>query len=206
MSGGNAVEVPPHQQSADNIQEKSAMLAGASALDQLQPRDTNPIVTLEPIGAKSMTGKRRTTGPAPLSYFTLLDKAAIQKDRDDEMKAALTRQMRTKEFKVTGAPRDSNEYQVPVLARTNPKSEMNQRFISIESPTDRRVKIASMSKRLHLNAPAIETLRREGNHQLLAQALDKKYDFSTFDLFIRLTFHSRSFGGAACNYDHSGDQ
>jgi len=57
-------------------------------------------------------------------------------------------------------------------------SELNEKFITTECITDRRVKISSMANRQYINAPSIEEVRKQGQHQMILQAINKKQTFS----------------------------
>jgi hypothetical protein len=42
--------------------------------------------------------------------------------------------------------------------------ELNEKFITTESVTDRRVKIMSMAPRAYINAPSVQNVRTQGQH------------------------------------------
>jgi len=58
--------------------------------------------------------------------------------------------------------------------KTNPKSELNQKYILTDSLTDNRMKISSMHQRIYLKAPSINEMRNTGTHHALAKTIDKK--------------------------------
>jgi hypothetical protein len=53
-------------------------------------------------------------------------------------------------------------------------SELNEKFITTEAITDRRIKISSMANRQYMIAPGIEQVRKQGQHQMIQQAIEKK--------------------------------
>ena len=52
------------------------------------------------------------------------------------------------------------------------------RFITTESIADRRVKTSSMAPRAYINAPGVQDVRRQGQHQLIMTAITKKQTFN----------------------------
>lgn len=65
--------------------------------------------------------------------------------------------------------------------KSNPISELNQKYILTDSLTDKRVKVSSMATRLHLNAPSISEQRNTGTHQNLAKTIDKKFNIDDLE-------------------------
>jgi hypothetical protein len=65
---------------------------------------------------------------------------------------------------------------VPCLLKTNPKSELNAKYILTETQTDNRMKISSMQSRMYLRAPGINNIRNTGSHTALAATMDKKFN------------------------------
>lgn len=53
------------------------------------------------------------------------------------------------------------------MQKSNMPSELNEKFITTECITDRRVKISSMANRQYTNAPGIEQVRKQGQHQMI---------------------------------------
>lgn len=109
------------------------------------------------------------------SIFTQMEiqeqKQKLLEDEDLQKK----REKKTKEFNVYGRPRQKNEQQnVPCLLRSNPKSELNQKYILTDCLTDNRLKISSMHTRMYLKAPSINEVRNTGAHALLAKTIDKR--------------------------------
>lgn len=56
-------------------------------------------------------------------------------------------------------------------------SELNEKFITTECITDRRVKISSQAPRFYMNAPSVEDVRKQGQHQMILGAIEKKQTF-----------------------------
>lgn len=62
---------------------------------------------------------------------------------------------------------------VTSMLRTQPISELNQKYILTEAMTDKKVRISSMRNKLVLNAPSVSELRNEGLHQTMMKSIDK---------------------------------
>ena len=90
---------------------------------------------------------------------------------------------KTKEFDVEGKPR-LEKPKVGVLQRTLPDSELNEKYISLDAITDRRVKISSMAPRSYMKAPTVQTMRNQGQHQMISNALTKKQTFGILYIYI----------------------
>ena len=56
--------------------------------------------------------------------------------------------MKKKDFDVYGRERKDIKL-VPCLLKTNPKSELNQKYILTDATTDNRIKISSMATRVY---------------------------------------------------------
>ena len=69
--------------------------------------------------------------------------------------------VKTKDFNVYGRLREEQP-QVKVLTRSKAPSELNEKFITTECITDRRVKISSMASRFYVNAPSVNDVRKQG--------------------------------------------
>jgi hypothetical protein len=67
---------------------------------------------------------------------------------------------------------------VKATQKSQAQSELNEKFITTECITDRRVKISSMANRQYINAPTVEEVRKQGQHQMILQAINKKQTFS----------------------------
>ena len=100
-----------------------------------------------------------------------------RKDDEHLLKAEEYHVSKTKEFSVYGKLRPL-KLKVRSLAKSNAKSEMNEKFITTESITDNRIKISSMANRAYLHAPSVAQVRKQGQHQMILQAITKKQTFN----------------------------
>lgn len=71
--------------------------------------------------------------------------------------------VKTKDFNVYGRLREEKPF-VKSIAKSKATSELNEKFITTECITDRRVKISSMAPRFYMNAPSVEDVRKQGQH------------------------------------------
>jgi hypothetical protein len=85
--------------------------------------------------------------------------------------------IKTKDFDVYGALRQEKPL-VKSTAKSNVASELNEKFITTECITDRRVRISSMANRQYMNAPGVQEVRKQGQHQMIMSAINKKQTFS----------------------------
>ena len=85
--------------------------------------------------------------------------------------------MKTKDFNVYGRLREE-QIKVKSLAKSKASSELNEKFITTECITDRRVKVSSMASRYYMNAPSVENVRKQGQHQMILSAINKKQTFA----------------------------
>jgi hypothetical protein len=67
---------------------------------------------------------------------------------------------------------------VPTLLRTQPISEINQKYLVTEAPLDKKVKISSMKNKLTSSASSMVEMRKEGPHTLLIKTIDKGNDIN----------------------------
>lgn len=65
------------------------------------------------------------------------------------------------------------------MLRTQPISEINQKYLITEAPLDKRIKIASMKNKLTSQASTLIEMRKEGPHQTLLRTIDKRNDYNT---------------------------
>jgi hypothetical protein len=96
-----------------------------------------------------------------------------QLDQEKVLKAEEHHVIKTKDFDVYGKLRQDKPY-VKATQKSNAQSELNEKFITTECITDRRVKISSMANRQYINAPTVEDVRKQGQHQMILQAINKK--------------------------------
>jgi hypothetical protein len=67
--------------------------------------------------------------------------------------------IKTKDFDVYGKLRQDKPF-VKATVKSNVPSELNEKFITTECITDRRVRISSMANRQYMNAPTVEDVRK----------------------------------------------
>ena len=168
----------------------------ASPKDGKPAGEDNPIVALEPEEqqlhqpsvdkskknksisqhmATEQEGEDNTTNNMSLyaqekAYLKVLDQETMLKAEEHHV-------IKTKDFNVYGKLRTEKPF-VRAMQKSNVASELNEKFITTECITDRRVKIASMANRQYINAPAVEEVRKQGQHQMIQQAINKKQTFS----------------------------
>jgi len=99
-------------------------------------------------------------------------------DREQEglLKAEEHHIVKTKDFNVYGRLREEKPF-VKSLTKSHAQSELNEKFITTECITDRRVKISSQAPRFYMNAPSVEDVRKQGQHQMILGAIEKKQTF-----------------------------
>jgi hypothetical protein len=100
-----------------------------------------------------------------------------QLEQEKILKAEEHHVIKTKDFNVYGKLRQEIPY-VESIEKSNAQSELNEKFITTECITDRRVKISSMANRQYINAPSVEEVRKQGQHQMILKAINKKQTFS----------------------------
>jgi hypothetical protein len=79
--------------------------------------------------------------------------------------------LKKKEVDIYGKEREEKPI-VPALLRTQPVSEVNQKYILTESITDKKVKISSMKNRMMMNSSNLSEIRKEGPHQAMLKSMD----------------------------------
>ena len=99
------------------------------------------------------------------------------KDQEGLLKAEEHHIVKTKDFNVYGRLREEKPF-VKSIAKSKAPSELNEKFITTECITDRRVKISSMAPRFYVNAPSVEDVRKQGQHQMILSAINKKQTFA----------------------------
>lgn len=100
-----------------------------------------------------------------------------QLEQEKVLKAEEHHVIKTKDFDVYGKLRQDMPF-VKATQKSQAQSELNEKFITTECITDRRVKISSMANRQYINAPNVEEVRKQGQHQMILQAINKKQTFS----------------------------
>jgi len=77
---------------------------------------------------------------------------------------------------VYGRLRDDQLF-VKAIQKSQAQADLNEKFITTECIADRRIKISSMANRQYAIAPSIENVRKQGQHQMILQAINKKQTF-----------------------------
>jgi len=95
------------------------------------------------------------------------------KEQETLLKAEEHHIVKTKDFNVYGRLREDLP-KVKVMTKSQAASELNEKFITTECITDRRVKVSSMAPRYYMNAPSVENVRKQGQHQMILSAINKK--------------------------------
>jgi len=103
-------------------------------------------------------------------YLKQLEQEAVLKAEEHHV-------IKTKDFDVYGKLRQEKPF-VKAIVKSQAQSELNEKFITTECITDRRVKVSSMANRQYINAPSVEEVRKQGQHQMILQAINKKQTFS----------------------------
>lgn len=179
----------------DGNSQKSAR-SGAQEKGQANEDKDNPIVALEPedhlkqasvdkskkfTSASKHTGEDmegdQASGELGMSLYMQEKIYLKQLEQERVLKAEEHHVIKTKDFDVYGQLRQERP-QVQATVKSEVPSELNEKFITTECITDRRVKISSMANRQYINAPSIEEVRKQGQHQMILQAINKKQTFS----------------------------
>lgn len=139
----------------------------------------NPIVALEPDDLKQgshFTGSKKERSMianekqlasieiAALPSLYMQEKMYIfDKEQEGLLKSEEHHIVKTKDFNVYGRLREEKPF-VKSLAKSSATNELNEKFITTECITDRRVKISSQAPRFYMNAPGVEDVRKQGQH------------------------------------------
>mmetsp|Transcript_39737 Transcript_39737/g.60907 ORF Transcript_39737/g.60907 Transcript_39737/m.60907 type:complete len:179 (-) Transcript_39737:650-1186(-) len=139
----------------------------------------NPIVALEPEElkqasldkqSKKFTSASKQTGeekgePGEVGMSLYMQEKIYLKQLEQEkiLKAEEHHVIKTKDFNVFGKLRQDKPF-VKATVKSQAQSELNEKFITTECITDRRVKISSMANRQYINAPSVEDVRKQGQH------------------------------------------
>ncbi|EGR30654.1 hypothetical protein IMG5_126590 [Ichthyophthirius multifiliis] len=143
-----------------------------------------PIVQLEPEGNQQgyMSQKQPFNIIIKPSVFTQREIDEEKRLIEDEREALRYRKIKTKDYNILGDERKEEQKQkIPCLFKSNPISELNQKYLLTDSLTEKRIKISSLANRLYLKAPSINEQRNTGSHQALAKTLDKKYNIDDLE-------------------------
>lgn len=103
-----------------------------------------------------------------------MDKWNAKKQDAMQSQAQSYHHSKSKQFDLYGLER-GKKITVKSMQRSYPKSELNQKYIMVESATENRNKQCSLANRLFFQAPNVNTVRTQGQHQTLLQTMDKKH-------------------------------
>lgn len=166
------------------IEEQKAMAINQSNLTmkgEIDQKAANDIYAYHKatagVAAQSDVNRRpfRIKTGNTMSVFKQMEKERkLQEERNRQNNMEYLAKM-TKEYDIYGQPRKQLE---PVFSmfRGKPEFEYNDRTISIEAATDKRVMISSLAKRTYLHAPSVTETRKAGkvsDHKVLMKTLDK---------------------------------
>ena len=123
-------------------------------------------------------GDQTISGNQTLPSLYMQEKMYLyNKEQETLLKAEEHHIVKTKDFNVYGRLRE-DPVKVKSLAKSSAQSELNEKFITTECITDRRIKISSMAPRYYINAPSVEDVRKQGQHQMILSAINKKQTFA----------------------------
>ncbi len=114
----------------------------------------------------------RIKSKQPPSIVSQMERARIQQEELFQKKNLEGLAKMRKEYDIYGSQRKPLP-PIHSMFRSPPVYEFNDKAIEIEAPTDKRVKISSMSDRMYLHAPSTDEIRNEGMHQTLVKTMDK---------------------------------
>jgi hypothetical protein len=147
--------------------------------EDMEAVDNNPIVALEPevtMNKDTIKSKSKMTSVIKPSIYQEQMQKMFELERKEQEDAENYHISKTKDFTVYGNTR-VNKPAVGVLSRPKPPVEINEQYISVDAITDRRIKTMSMSSHGYFNAPPVQTIRKQGQHQMIARALKNKQTF-----------------------------
>lgn len=183
VTGDNAYEDGNGQGSIEAVsnQRSNDLVMVGEGMDDKD----NPIVALEPDdhlkqGSAFMGSKKagNSIGPGEASLEEGADQTIdgtqtlpslymqekmylYNREQETLLKAEEHHIVKTKDFNVYGRLREEQN-KVKSLAKSSAQSELNEKFITTECITDRRIKVSSMASRYYMNAPSVENVRKQG--------------------------------------------
>lgn len=155
----NAVVSP--QNNTKSLESENPFIALVPETRSKQKYQAKPVV-LKPV-----------TKPSVFAEVDRLQQLREQAEKDAAEEYSL---IKSKNFDVYGNPRQ-DKLTVNALRTSSPESTPNAKFILTESATDRRGRTVSQSNRVHIKAPTVQEMRREGTHSVLHKALMKKQSY-----------------------------
>ncbi|CDW72467.1 UNKNOWN [Stylonychia lemnae] len=167
----NATNDPQYQQQNDGGDDKESPIVALEPEDNYRQNGSNFMGT-----KKMMTQDGTSGGPQPSLYIQ--EKIYLkQREQEHILKSEEYHVVKTKDFNVIGRLRQEKPF-VKAIVKSQAQSELNEKFITTECIADRRVKISSMAPRQYINAPSIEDVRKQGQHQMILSAINKKQTFA----------------------------
>ena len=170
----NEEEKKSYEAMRDTLSQK--MSTSTQQLPQ-EPKD-DPMVVLQPEEIPKSKQKypahpvilKPVTG---VSCFAETEILLKQREEQKTMEAEEYKDRKTSKYDVYGLPR-AEKPTVKSLRTSSPVKELNEKHVIVESATERRVKISSMANRIHMQAPSVQSMRREGVHTTIGRAIAKK--------------------------------
>lgn len=134
----------------DNLKQGSAFMGSKKAGTSIGP------------GEASMEEDPNMSGDQTLPSLYMQEKMYLyNKEQEHLLKAEEHHIVKTKDFNVYGRLREE-QLAVKSLTKSKAASELNEKFITTECITDRRIKVSSMAPRYYMNAPSVENVRKQG--------------------------------------------
>lgn len=129
----------------DNLKKGSAFLGSKKAGSSVSHHQSSISASKHP--ADGDVADETFIDPSQVpSLYTQERMYLAQRDKEDLLRSEEHHIVKTKEFNVYGRLRDDRPM-VKSTAKSKAESELNEKFITTECITDRRVKISSMSNR-----------------------------------------------------------
>ena len=149
----------------DNLKQGSAFMGSKKAGTSIGPGEAS---------LQEGAGDATVSGGQTLPSLYMQEKMYLyNREQEHLLKAEEHHIVKTKDFNVYGRLRDDAPG-VKSLTKSKAASELNEKFITTECITDRRIKISSMAPRYYMNAPSVENVRKQGQHQMILSAINKK--------------------------------
>ena len=163
------------------LREQAAKEASAAEINQKTIKDKYG--QSRGIGQSGMDGAQyspdnqqkrsfRIKNSTTMSKVKMQEKEQIKQEKIERQKTLDYLSKMRMEYDIYGNSRKPL-HPVYSMSKGSPFFELNEKAIDIEAPTDKRVKISSMSDRMYMNAPSTDEIRNEGMHQVLMRSMDK---------------------------------
>ena len=176
--GADSLKNEEEKKSYEAMRDTLSQKMSTSTQQLPQEEKDDPLVVLQPEELPKSKQKypaqpvilKPVTGPSCFAETEILLK---QREEQKTMEADEYRDKKTKKYDVFGLPR-STKPTVQSIRTSSPVKELNEKHVLVESATERRVKISSMAARIHMQAPSVQSMRREGVHTTIGRAIAKK--------------------------------